>query len=135
MCLSHEQGFVEHPCIGVRLRFEQLRHDVVEPPDGVPGDGADGEKEGLVGGDVLPVPAVQGGEGLPHLRRDGQEDGLRDDVHQAGEHPLLELKVLEMLKLFSQLTAHQEIAEDSQMNIVSDTPWGRKQTLVSDIFL
>ena len=135
MCLSHEQGFVEHPCICVRLRFEQLGHDVVEPPDGVPGDGADGEQEGLVGGDVLPVPAVQGGEGLPHLRRDGQEDGLRDDVHQAGEHPLLELKVLEMLKLFSQLTAHQEIAEDSQMNIVSDTPWGRKQTLVSDIFL
>ena len=101
MSLSHEQRFVEHGSVGVGLRFEQLGDDIMEPPDGVSGDGTDGDEEGFVGGDVLPVTTVEGVECLPDLGGDGQEDGLRYDVHQAREHPLFELKVFKMLELFS----------------------------------
>ena len=45
MSLSHEQRFVKHGSVGVGLRFEQLGDDIMEPPDGVSGDGTDGDEE------------------------------------------------------------------------------------------
>ena len=60
--------------------------------------------------------------GFLYLRRDGEEDGLGDEVHQGGEHPLLELEVPEVVKLVPQLVGHQELAEQGQVDVVTDTP-------------
>ena len=51
----------------------------MEPPDGVPGDGADTDQETLVGCYILPVTSAEGGEGFLHLWGDGKKYGLKDD--------------------------------------------------------
>ena len=57
-----------------------------------------------------------------NLGCDGKEDGLGDQIHEAGEHPLFELKLLEMVEPFLELAGHQKLAEQAQADIVSDTP-------------
>ena len=67
--VGHEQRLVEHLGVHVRVWLEGLGHDVVQPPDGVAGDGGHRHQERLVRSDVLPVPAAQRREGLPHLQK------------------------------------------------------------------
>ena len=57
-----------------------------------------------------------------HLRSDGQKDCLSDHVHQGGEHPLLVLKLLEHIKPFPQLVAHQKVAKNCQAYVMPHTP-------------
>ena len=57
-----------------------------------------------------------------NLGCDGKEDGLGDQIHEAGEHPLFELKLFEMVEPFLELAGHQKLAEQAQADIVSDTP-------------
>ena len=95
--LSHKQGLVEHGSVDHRVGLVQLGNHLVEPPHTVPGYGADTGQVVLVTRNILPVSPCDGIEALLDLGSNGQEYRHRDQIDQAGKHPLLLLKLLDFL--------------------------------------
>jgi len=62
----------------------------VHPPGGVLDDGADILQVRLVCGEVLALAPGEGPQTLLDPGRDAEEDGLTDQIHQAGQHSLLQ---------------------------------------------
>ena len=119
---GHEESLVEAAGVGGRVRLVLLQHGLVEPADRHTGNLGHGQKVLLVLRHVLALAPRDDVEPLPDGRADAQEDGQGHKVHQAAEHPLLELELPEEVELLPEPLGHEELAEDDEVDVVPEAP-------------